>query len=63
VRVKKDAEVFIEQFKSKGHPAFLSDTGDGWFRVFVGPFRTSEEATAYQQRLKAEGFQSLVRKR
>ena len=43
VRVKKDAEVLVEQLKGKGHPALLMDKGDGWFRVMVGPFKSGDD--------------------
>ncbi len=63
VRVRPDAEVFLQQLKAKGHPATLSDRGDGWYRVMVGPFNSESEAKAYQPRLEKEGLESLIRKR
>jgi DedD protein len=63
VRVKRDAEVYVEQLRAKGHPAALSDQGDGWYRVLVGPFKSDAEAEAYQKRLREEGVDSLLRKR
>jgi cell division protein FtsN len=63
VRVKADAEVYVQQLKAKGHPAILSDRGDGWYRVMVGPFSSDSDAKAYQKRLEQEGVQSLIRKR
>lgn len=63
VRVRPDAEVFLQQLKAKGHPATLSDQGDGWYRVMVGPFNSESEAKAYQPRLEKEGLESLIRKR
>jgi cell division protein FtsN len=62
VRVKKDADVYVEQLRAKGHPATVSDQGDGWYRVVVGPFKSTDEAEAYQKRLLAEGVKSLLRK-
>jgi cell division septation protein DedD len=64
VRVQKDAEVYVEQLRAKGHPAALSDQGDGWYRVVVGPFNGMPDAEAYQKRLQAEGVQNtMIRKR
>ena len=63
VRVKADAEVYVQQLKAKGHPAILSDRGDGWYRVMVGPFNSETDAKNYQQRLEQEGVESLLRKR
>ncbi len=63
VRVKRDAEVYVEQLRAKGHPAAVSDQGDGWYRVVVGPFNSVSEAETYQKRLLAEGVKSLLRKR
>ena len=61
--MKKDAEVYVEQLRAKGHPAAVSDQGDGWYRVVVGPFNSAAEAEAYQKRLLADGVKSLLRKR
>jgi len=63
VRVRRDAEVYVEQLRAKGHPAAVSDQGDGWFRVVVGPFNGDAEAQAYQGRLRQEGVDSLLRRR
>lgn len=63
VRVRKDAEVFVEQLRAKGHPSALSDKGDGWFRVVVGPFNSDAEAESYQKLLRQQGMDSLLRKR
>lgn len=63
VRVRQDAEVFVQQLKAKGHPAILSDRGDGWYRVMVGPFSSESDAKAYQPRLEKDGLESLVRRR
>ncbi|MEX2303092.1 MAG: SPOR domain-containing protein [Bryobacterales bacterium] len=62
VRVKGDAEVYVQQLKAKGHPALLSDRGDGWYRVMVGPFNTDSDAKDYQKRLEQEGVDSLIRR-
>jgi cell division protein FtsN len=64
VRVKRDAEVYVEQLRAKGHPAALSDQGDGWYRVLVGPFNSVPDAEAYQDRLRADGVEkSMLRRR
>jgi cell division protein FtsN len=62
VRVRRDAEVYVEQLRAKGHPAAVSDQGDGWFRVVVGPFNSDAEAQSYQGRLRQEGVDSLLRR-
>lgn len=62
VRVKGDAEVYVQQLKAKGHPALLSDRGDGWYRVMVGPFSSDSAAKDYQKRLEQEGVDSLIRR-
>jgi cell division septation protein DedD len=62
VRVKGDAEVYVQQLKAKGHPALLSDRGDGWYRVMVGPFNSDSDAKDYQKRLEQEGVDSLIRR-
>ena len=63
VRVQRDAEVYVEQLRAKGHPAAVSDQGDGWYRVVVGPFPSAAEAEGYQKRLRADGVDSLLRRR
>ena len=63
IRVRKDAELYVQQLRSKGHPAAVSDQGDGWYRVLVGPFDNVDAAKNYQSRLRAEGIDSLLRKR
>jgi cell division protein FtsN len=54
--------VYVEQLRAKGHPAAVSDQGDGWFRVVVGPFNSDAEAQSYQGRLRQEGVDSLLRR-
>jgi cell division protein FtsN len=61
VRVRNDAEAYVGQLKGKGHAATLSDKGDGWFRVLVGPFDSAEAAKKYQEKLKQDGISSLMR--
>jgi cell division protein FtsN len=63
VRVREDAEVFVQALQAKGHPATLSDRGDDWYRVMVGPFASDADAKAYQKRLEEEGHQSIIRRR
>jgi cell division protein FtsN len=63
VRVEKDAEAFVQQLRSKGHPASVSNRGDGWYRIIVGPFNDEAAASAYQKRLRADGVESLLRRR
>jgi cell division protein FtsN len=64
VQVQKDAEVLVQQLRAKGHPAALTDQGDGWYRVVVGPFNTPGDAEAYQKRLAADGMtKTMIRRR
>ena len=63
LRVQSDARLLADKLSAKGYPATLfSQGGDGWVRVLVGPFRTADSAKEYRRKLKAEGFDSILRK-
>ena len=63
LRVQSDARLLADKLSAKGYPATLfSQGGDGWVRVLVGPFRTTDAAKDYRRKLKAEGFDSILRK-
>ena len=63
LRVQSDARLLAEKLNARGYPASLfSHGGDGWVRVLVGPFATTDEAQEYRSKLKAEGFHSILRK-
>ena len=62
-RVRADARMMVEELQAKGYPVVLYDgAGDGWFRVLVGPFSDVEAAKPYQEQLKADGLDSILRK-
>ena len=63
LRVQSDARLLAGKLSAKGYPAMLfNQGGDGWVRVLVGPFRTTDAAKEYRRKLKAEGFDSILRK-
>ncbi len=63
LRVRSDARLLADKLSAKGYPVTLfSQGGDGWVRVLVGPFRTTNNAKEYRRKLKAEGFDSILRK-
>ncbi len=63
LRVQSDARLLADKLSAKGYPVTLfSQGGDGWVRVLVGPFRTTDAAKDYRRKLKAEGFASILRK-
>jgi cell division protein FtsN len=62
-RVRADAAMMVEELRAKGYPVVLYEgAGDGWYRVLVGPFSDVEMAEPYQERLKADGLDSILRK-
>ena len=62
-RVRADAQMMVEELQAKGYPVVLYDgAGDEWFRVLVGPFSDVEAAKPYQEKLKADGLDSILRK-
>ena len=63
LRVQSDARLLADKLTAKGYPASLfSHSEDEWVRVLVGPFVTTDAAKQYRRKLKAEGFDSILRK-
>ena len=64
VRVREDAQLLVDKLQAKGYRVSLYDNpNDEWFRVVVGPFSDEEAAKTDQARLKADGLDSLLRRR
>lgn len=63
LRVPKDAEMLAGTLKEKGYPAAVeAGQSDGWNRVLVGPFQSAEAAKDFRERLKKDGFDTMLRK-
>lgn len=63
LRVSKDADMLAGALKEKGYPAAVqSGASDGWNRVLVGPFQSAEAAKDFRERLKKDGFDTMLRK-
>lgn len=63
LRVRSDAEMLVGKLKAKGYPAILFEQdSDEWHRVLVGPFNSTGAAEEYQNKLKADGLDSILRK-
>ena len=61
-RVPDNAKQFVDWLRSEGLPARIQAAGsDGIYRVYVGPFRTAEEAASAKAQLVRDGFQPMVR--
>lgn len=62
VRVAADAHNVVANLQQKGYPAHIeADRGDGWHRVLVGPFASREAAEDSRNRLKTDGFNTILR--
>jgi cell division protein FtsN len=62
VRVPADADNVAANLREKGYPAHIeADRGDGWYRVLVGPFASREAAEESRNRLRSEGFSTILR--
>lgn len=62
-RMVKDANLLAARLKGKGFPVNVnSSVGDGWNRVLIGPFASEEAAKGFRPKLKAEGFDTMIRK-
>ena len=62
LRVRSDAQLLVSMLKDKKYPVALYDKGgDGWHRIVVGPFASVYEAKATQNRLLANGLQTILR--
>ena len=63
LRTQADAAQLAAKLKAKGYPATVSaGQGDGWQRVMVGPFDSSEAAQAFKAKLTKDGFDTMLRK-
>ena len=63
LRVQSDAQLLADKLSAKGYPTSLfGQNNDGWIRVLVGPFDTTDTAKEYRRKLKTEGFYSILRK-
>ena len=63
LRVRSDAQLLVSKLKDKQYPVALYDKGgDGWNRVVVGPFASVNEAKDAQNRMRADGLQTILRK-
>ena len=58
-RNRNYAEDLQEELMEMDFPARI-ERGDGYFRVRVGDFRTIDEASRLEQRLKRAGYQSVI---
>lgn len=63
VRVREDAEALAESLRKKGYEVLLnSETGDGWFRVLIGPFPDERAARKMKAKLEKDGYKSILKK-
>lgn len=63
IRVRSDARMMVDKLRSRHYPVTLYDQGgDGWYRVLVGPFPDVASAKKQQERLKGDGFDTILRK-
>ncbi len=63
IRVRSDARMMVDKLRSRQYPVTLHDQGgDGWYRVLVGPFPDVASAKKQQERLKGDGFDTILRK-
>jgi cell division septation protein DedD len=65
-RSKQDADHVVNILKEKGYPVFLvtpefAHSGDDYFRVQVGPFKSHDEAVKVRDRLKQDGFNPFIK--
>lgn len=64
LRDSKLAGEMVEQFKKKGHIAYMSvgkiPENGIWYRVRIGAFRNRDEAGGTLSRLKEEGFKGII---
>ena len=62
VRVGRDAELLASKLRSKQYPANVRNGSDGWHRVVVGPYTGGDQAKPVKGRLKADGFEPMLRR-
>jgi cell division septation protein DedD len=62
VRVADDAAILSNRLRERGYPTHVAaGTGDGWHRIMIGPFASKEAAQESQLRLKADGFDTVLK--
>jgi cell division protein FtsN len=62
VRVADDATILSNRLRERGYPTHVAaGAGDGWHRIMVGPFASREAAQESQLRLKADGFDTVLK--
>ena len=58
-RVKSNADNLLYELLDKGYPAFMLDE-DGYYKVQVGAFRQLDNAIKMEQRLRRDGYSTLI---
>lgn len=62
-KVQTNARGLVSWLRSEGLEAKIGDeSGDGLYRVYVGPFSSAADAADAKTKLAKEGFQPLVRR-
>ena len=62
LKVRDNAKQLVDWLRSEGLPARIQPAGsDGLYRVFVGPFRTPEDAASAKAQLGRDGFKPMLR--
>ena len=62
-KVQTNARVLVDWLRSEGLEAKVGDkSGDGLYRVYVGPFSNAADAADAKTKLAKEGFQLLARR-
>ncbi len=62
LRVRNNAKQLVDWLRSEGFPARIQAAGeDGLYRVYVGPFRTPEDAASAKAQLGRDGFKPMLR--
>jgi hypothetical protein len=60
---KHNAEVFVEELKSKGYQAHIVDKNKGLYRVAAGSFPNKPSAKTFKNELEKEGYNSWILKK
>lgn len=62
VRVAGDAAILSGRLQERGYPVHVAaGSGDGWHRIMVGPFASREAAQESEARLRADGFETVLK--
>ena len=62
LRVRDNAKQLVDWLRGEGLPARIQPAGsDGLYRVYVGPFRTPEDAASAKAQLGRDGFKPMLR--